>query len=354
MIIISRDLSPSPLSGYTDPMDPVTHIVSGALGGRALRDRFPTRLVYALCILAAWIPDIDNFVGLGPEEYLLHHRGITHSVLGILVQALLLTGVFRLFGKTFPPLKTFLAALGLLTLHVWLDVVTTYGTQVLAPFDTTRYQWGSVFIIDPLLTLSLITLFFLSLRRTRRAKTLAALGLALCVAYPLACHGVKATVTAAMPGRLAAQNLAGRDFEISTDALSPLYWKVLVTDGDTLLVGSTSALPGNHQPIAFQTFTRADQDLLHKLAAQAHFFQTWNWFAMYPTMQDVPVPAGETGERAILFTDARFLTATAPLQSLLSSRATPFQITAILDASGNLTSFIYNHHSATTVYSVTN
>lgn len=335
-------------------MDPVTHIVSGALGGRALRDRFPSRLVYALCILAAWIPDIDNFVGLGPEDYLLHHRGLTHSVVGILTLALLLTGVFRLFGKTFAPLKTFLTALALLSLHVWLDVVTTYGTQILAPFDTTRYQWGSVFIVDPLLTLALLALFALSLRRTRRAKTIAALGLALCVAYPLACHGVRASTRAAMPQRLAEQNLAGRHFEITTDALSPLYWKVLVTDGDQLLVGSTSALPGNHQPIAFESFTKADPKLLQRLAAQARFFKTWNWFAMYPTMQDVPVPAGENGARAILFSDARFLVATTPLHHLLSGRATPFQLTAILDASGNLTSFLYNHHSATTAYSVTN
>ena len=78
-------------------MDPVTHIASGGLGGRALRDYFPGRSFTFYVIAAAMIPDIDNFVGIGnPELYLIHHRGITHSFLGGLVVACLLAGLFLL------------------------------------------------------------------------------------------------------------------------------------------------------------------------------------------------------------------------------------------------------------------
>ena len=339
---------------YTACMDPVTHLVSGALAGRALRKQFPTRLVYGLCILAAWLPDIDNFVGLGPEQYLLYHRGITHSVVGILFQALLITGVFRLFDKTFTPLKTFCVALGLLALHVWLDVITTYGTQLLAPFNATRFQWGSVFILDPFLTLTALVLFFVSLRSGDWGRRMAVVGLILFVAYPLGCRSVRNSVVSALPPLLAAQELGGRPFEVTTDVLSPIFWKIIVEDGDQLLLGSVIALPAAQDDIAFSAFTRADDALLDRLGEQASLFATWKWFSLWRTMEDVPVPPGQNGVRAITFSDLRFFSNAPPVRDFMTERAIPFQITAVLDENDKLLRFLYNHHSATIAYSVTN
>jgi inner membrane protein len=328
-------------------MDPVTHLVSGALAGRIARDRLGTRAAYGLCLLAAWLPDVDNFVGLGPEAYLRHHRGITHSLVGIVAQALLLAAVFRLFGKAFTPLKTFCLALALLAGHLWLDMITTFGTQLLAPFSDARLAWGSVFIIDPFLTLSALTLLGLALRRGARGapgRRLAAAGLALLVAYPLACHGVRTAVASAMPRVLAAQGLADRPFEVSPDALSPLFWKVTVQDGGRWLVGSTTALPAAGRPLEFDAFTRADPALLERLGRRASLFATWVWFAHAPAMEPAPLPpqgAPPGGGHAVRFLDVRFHSASPVLRGLAGLRDIPFAVTAVFDPTGALERVLY-------------
>ncbi|MBD3326546.1 hypothetical protein GF339_18320, partial [candidate division KSB3 bacterium] len=76
----SEGVSSVTIESYT--MDPVTHITAGVLGAQAIRRPLRDRYFLLFCILAAWLPDIDNLIGfLGPEFYLVHHRGLTHSVL---------------------------------------------------------------------------------------------------------------------------------------------------------------------------------------------------------------------------------------------------------------------------------
>jgi len=331
-------------------MDPVTHITTGALAGRVLAPRLGTRWAYLLCILAAWLPDVDNFVGLSPENYLLHHRGITHSLVGILVQALVLAGVFRMVHKAFTPLKTFAVALGLLAAHVWLDVVTTYGTQVLAPFDTTRFQWGAVFIIDPLLTLGGLVFLAIALRRPRAGARVAAIGLALMLLYPVACRSVRDAVEGSLPALMAQRGVAYDTLDVTTDAFSPFYWKVMLTRGDDLLVGSVSALPALHDDFGFETLRRADPALLARLGDEASFFATWGWFAQWPVMDEAPTPAG----RDVTFIDARFLSRQPLARRIMDARGLPFTLAAHLDASGALTGFSYNNHGKIITYAVTN
>lgn len=335
---------------YSRLMDPVTHLTTGALAGRFLAPRMGTRWTYALCVLAAWLPDIDNFVGLSPEDYLLHHRGLTHSLVGIGAQALLLALVFRFVHKAFTPLKTFCIALALLAAHVWLDVVTTYGTQVLAPFNTTRYHWGSVFIIDLLLTLGGMGFFIAAVRNKHNGARIAGIGLTLMLLYPLACQSVRDTVESSMPSVLAERAVAYDELRVTTDAFSPFYWKLVLTDGDTLRVGSVSVLPALQHDFNFATLHRADPHLLDRLGREASFFATWDWFAQWPVMEEHPTTQG----RNVTFRDARFLSRQPLVRRWMGARDLPFSITAHLDAAGGLTGFSYNNHGKIITYAVTN
>lgn len=332
-------------------MDPVTHIVSGALAGRLASPRFGTRVAYALCIIAAWLPDIDNFVGLGPEGYLLHHRGITHSLVGIGAQALLLAGLFWLLHKAFTPVKTFFTALGLLALHLWLDVVTTYGTQLMAPFSKTRYEWGSVFIIDPILTLTALVLFVWSVRSRGKGRRIAATGLLLLVLYPVGAHSVRGVVQDSMPAVLAEQGIHADRVTVTTDILAPIFWKVVVRDGERLRIGSVSALPSLDGPIEFTDFTSADTALLARLGRETSFFATWDWFAKWPTMRVTPL---DDGGREVEFLDARFYSAGPVARRWMHRDQVPFTLTAVLDPAGQLVEYRYNHHGQVMAYAVTN
>src|SRR6185312_12834005 len=78
-------------------MEPVTHFLTGACIGRAGLNR-KTAYATLAAVLAAEAADLDIFWSLaGPVKELQHHRGFTHTFLGALVVALVVTGVIWVF-----------------------------------------------------------------------------------------------------------------------------------------------------------------------------------------------------------------------------------------------------------------
>jgi inner membrane protein len=135
-------------------LDTLTHALSGALLARATAPKdaparsIPRRVATGFFACAA--PDLDFVIGyIGPVEYLLTHRGVTHSLVLLPAWALLyswiLAKVLRepggwraLYGVT---------ALALLT-HIVGDLITSFGTMIFAPFSDWRAAIGTTFIID--------------------------------------------------------------------------------------------------------------------------------------------------------------------------------------------------------------
>ena len=64
-------------------MDPVTHFLSGACLSRAGFNR-TTGLATLTLVLASETPDLDVVTLFGGSvSYLQHHRGITHTLIGV-------------------------------------------------------------------------------------------------------------------------------------------------------------------------------------------------------------------------------------------------------------------------------
>ncbi len=142
-------------------MDPVTHAASGAVAMLALPSRPASRWAVPLAALAAASPDLDILFASTPLQFLLLHRGITHSLACMPVLGLLLAlCCYPLWRASTPGrwsfVKVWLLACGMVLLHIWLDVVTTYGTMIFLPFSHQRVRLNGVFIIDLLLTLPLL------------------------------------------------------------------------------------------------------------------------------------------------------------------------------------------------------
>ena len=159
-------------------MDTITHGIVGALAGKALfagRDvpagfaksgeshalSSPTaRAAIVACALGAMFPDIDIFAGPlehNPLAIMEWHRNITHSAVMLPLWALLLAAVSiplaRLLKWKSPPFLTLFAiyAVGIGT-HIFLDLVTNFGTMVWSPLRYSRPAWDWVFILDLTLT----------------------------------------------------------------------------------------------------------------------------------------------------------------------------------------------------------
>lgn len=130
-------------------MDNITHGLAGVLLAQAgFRQRYGAVATVAL-VVGAELPDIDAIFALGgPVMEFVHHRGITHSLVGGIGVALLgAAGVYGFLRQVSYWRLVGLVYLGVL-LHIWMDYLTSYGTQVLLPFDAGHYTADAVFIID--------------------------------------------------------------------------------------------------------------------------------------------------------------------------------------------------------------
>jgi inner membrane protein len=168
-------------------MDPVTHCLFGATLARTGFNRKAAYATLAMT-LAAEAPDSDIAWGIrGPVAGFLHHRGITHTFVGLPLEAAVVLGVvygihrIRLrralaqprpappldptADRLIPPPLTcapirwpLLYALILLALlsHLFLDWTNSYGIRPFFPFNPRWYQLSTVFIIEPLILLFLI------------------------------------------------------------------------------------------------------------------------------------------------------------------------------------------------------
>ncbi|NDY55364.1 metal-dependent hydrolase [Desulfovibrio sulfodismutans] len=280
-------------------MDPVTHVASGILVGQAVRDRYPRgRWLIFFTVLCAWIPDIDNLVTyLGPEAYMRHHRGLTHSILGGAAMAVLLAAAFRPLSRGASFAKVFALAYGCILLHDFLDVITTYGTQIFLPFSDARIGLPAVFIVDPIYTGVMLVAVILGFFMKPRAKAVAALALGWLFLYPAASLGLREIVAAAQEKRLAAEGLPRAVAHVTTDALSPFFWKVVVDDGESYRVRGASLLePSGGPDVAVRE--KADRRELRRLGRDAPILATYDWFAEFPAVSSAAGPTAPTSTAA--------------------------------------------------------
>lgn len=144
-------------------LEPVTHFLTGACLGRAGLNR-KTALATLTLTLAAEAPDLDVIAGMvrGPTFGFAHHRGFTHSFVGIVLDAAVVLGfvylIWRIRGRKvndpkIPPRWSLLflyACLAGLS-HILLDFTNNYGVRPFWPFSEKWYSWDIVFIFEPVM-----------------------------------------------------------------------------------------------------------------------------------------------------------------------------------------------------------
>jgi inner membrane protein len=311
-------------------LDTLTHALSGALLARATAPKdapprsIPRRVAAGFFACAA--PDIDFVIGyIGPVEYLLTHRGVTHSLILLPAWALLyswiLAKVLRepggwraLYGVT---------ALALLV-HIAGDLITSFGTMILAPFSDWRAALGTTFIIDlwfsgiiligliasaffyrsriPAVAASVVLAGYVGLQYIQKER---ALELGEQYAKSLGLHNAKTTV--------------------HPRPVSPFNWTVFVSDEDAHRYahvnvvrkesrryqpgdGFVARLDAAYMPleqaiwVARPRYGATDQALIRE-AWNAEELAFFRWFADLPAFDGF----GQ-GSTCVWFTDLRFLT----------------------------------------------
>ena len=150
-------------------MDPLTHLMTGAV---LACSGFNRKAAYATAAmtLAAEAPDLDVLWSVrGPIAAFEHHRGWTHTFLGLPLEAAVVVGAVWLFHrwrvkrgkpiKQAAPLRWGLLygfALIALLSHLLLDWTNNYGLRPFFPFNPRWYSASLVFIVEPVMLLLLL------------------------------------------------------------------------------------------------------------------------------------------------------------------------------------------------------
>lgn len=284
-------------------MDTVTHALIGRLGGKALipEGEHKRGLVNWMTLLGA-LPDIDALWSGTGFDYLISHRGITHSILGVLLAAI---PIAWLMGRTVKGRPGWaycwvIATMTMLIAHVFYDVVTNFGTQVLFPFSRERWALDWQFIIDPYFT----GIIILGLVAYRFRPHYAKIGLALMFTY---------TATMGVMQYIAAERVHARAAEegvvVKATALpvpfSPFHWKGIATLGEEHLVIPIQF--GGSPTAPLQAFPRVDHLEAGVWGAVWDHpdGETYRWFSRYITGR---IAEGDEGRTVAEAMDLRFRT----------------------------------------------
>ena len=258
-------------------MDSLTHVALGAALGVALMGRRVAPWKAALWGAACnTLPDLDVFIDHGDAvRNMVLHRGHSHSLFWLtLLAPLLALAARRLMGGSWR--RWWLATWLALVTHPLLDLMTVYGTRLLLPFDDQPWSVGSLFIIDPLVTVPLLLgLGVALLAGGAHAQRWSAAGLALAVAYVGWSAVAQQQVRELALASARAQGLTPQQVLVTPAPLTTLLWRVVLVQDGHYHEGFRSLLDRD-AAIAFERFDRgtALSPLLQPVAAaqQIRFF----------------------------------------------------------------------------------
>ena len=308
-------------------MEPVTHFLTGACLGRA---GFNRKTAYATLTmtLAAEAPDADIAAILkGRVFYFAHHRGFTHSFLGLLlvsaVVVAMVYGYWRLRGRklsdaNLPPRWGLLFILAYVSglSHILLDYTNSYGVRPFWPFSERWYSWDIEFIVEPVLLVLLVAglilpkLFSLindeiGVRRTGPAGRLAA---SLALIGALFLWGVRDYEHRHAVNALEARTYQGADaIRVSAypDWINPFRWVGVVETQDffaTMVVDSNTPEvdPQGQMRIRY----KPEETPVTLAAKQTYLGRVYLDWAQYPLTQAETLQS-PTGYR-VQFRDLRY------------------------------------------------
>lgn len=263
-------------------MDSLTQITLGAAVGEAVLGRqLGNRAIWWGAVFGT-LPDMDAVASpfLDSVQFIVYHRGLSHSLLAVAVLSpLCAAGFCRWYRGMVPFWRWFAFFFLVLLTHILLDCCTTYGTQLFLPFSDRRVAWNTVFIIDPLYTVPflacVIACCFLK-RDSHWRRRINAVGLVISTSYLGMGFVLHEHAERVFAESLARQNLPHDRVMVCPTPFNTVLWYGVSEGPDAYHVGFYSLLDDD-QEIEFRPLAR-QKELLGE-AANSYGVQRLIWFA---------------------------------------------------------------------------
>jgi inner membrane protein len=237
-------------------MDTLTHGLSGALLARATEpntprpDQLPRRLRMWVGFGAAMFPDSDfilRFIN-DPLAYVALHRGITHSIILLPLWALGLAFFLTLIVRRRYSWKSFAGVcMFSIAIHIAGDLITSFGTMILAPVSAWRAQISSTFIIDPYFT-SILAAGLIASTIWKHLRTPAVIGLGALAGYVGFQVVLRERAVAVGNAYIAEQALHPAQAHAIPQPLSPFNWMAVVEQPTVYRIAYISLLRAESAP----------------------------------------------------------------------------------------------------------
>ncbi|MEX2474578.1 metal-dependent hydrolase [Marinobacter sp.] len=225
-------------------MDSITQAALGATLAGAVAGKTLGRSALLTGAVLGTLPDLDVVIDYGTAvANFTQHRGFSHSLLILVPLSILLAwGLWRWKPQLSYQRWWLLTGLVLVT-HPLLDAFTTYGTQLLWPFGS-PVALNSIFIIDPLYTLPLLTAVVVFLFRPGKPAALMA-GLAVSSLYLGWTLVAQQVISDRVEPVLAAAGLADAPRMVQPMPLNTILWRVTVMTDERRVEVVTGFLDGD-------------------------------------------------------------------------------------------------------------
>jgi inner membrane protein len=315
-------------------MDTITQALLGAACGNVCARRVLGRRAARWGAIGGALPDLDIVAAVigGPWVEMAHHRGVTHAlwfgpVVGPVIGWLAWRRYARLRAREPDHDDAALGAPGALRWwiavlvvslfsHPLLDVFTTYGTQIFAPFSRYRATVNAIGVVDPLYTIPLVVgLTWGKTDQVRKKVKASAVALALTTLYLFygvwLNHGAEALAEAS----LVAQGIEGAEVHAYPRIFQIFQRRLVARAHGRIYVGQVSMFAP--RPIAWHAFEEAQGPLV------ARTRNTWEgklfeWFAMDQTAAHVERDGDAT---VVEIDDMRYGDLVEPERSMWGIRA---------------------------------
>lgn len=234
-------------------MDPITQGAFGAVFAQTQGDRKNLAKAAVIGAIAGMAPDLDVLIRSTDDTLLAleYHRQFTHSLLfipfgGLICSLVLHPLIGRRFGVKF--LQTLLWCIIGFGTHGLLDACTSYGTQLLWPLTDKRFAWDIIAIIDPLVTIPVLSLIILAARRKARRYTFIAI-IWLGLYFSLSAYQHQRALDEGL--KLAtSRGLNIENIEAKPSFANIIIWKVITTTDDSYYVDAIKI--GWRKPIIWE------------------------------------------------------------------------------------------------------
>ncbi|MEQ3691287.1 MAG: metal-dependent hydrolase [Flavobacterium sp.] len=254
-------------------MDSFTQIVLGIATAELVAGKKLQNKTFLYGAILGTIPDLDIIVGkfMNDVDGVAIHRGLSHSLLFFVFLAPVLGFLISKLERTKIDFKSASwMAFWCFVTHVLLDMFTSWGTQILWPFDY-RFALKTIFVIDPLYTIPLLVslLYVWKNKESFVRKKYLHRGLLISSSYLLLTCVLKLIAVHQFEKALVKQNIAYNELIVKPTAFNTILWNANIATPNGYYLSDYSFF--DSQPISFTYYSKNNE--LEKKAAPIEDFQ---------------------------------------------------------------------------------